>query len=105
MKYVVTSTALDRTWSNTVTIEGDMTQFINKLKSEPGLDIGVHGSIAVAQSLLAAGVVDELKLVIMPKIVGRGRKLLEGLSTILVEPIQSKISPGGYLLVDYRIIK
>ena len=105
MKYVVASTELDRTWSNTTIVKGDMIEFVSKLKSEPGSDIGVHGSISVARSLLAAGVVDELKLVVMPKILGQGNRLLEDLPAISLEPIRSKISPGGYLLVDYRIVK
>lgn len=61
-------------------------------------------SWAAARALLAAGVVDELKLVIAPKIAGSGRRLLEGLPPIVLEPIRSSVSSGGHLLVDYRIV-
>ena len=71
--------------------------------SSAGGDVGVHASISVAQALLAAGVVDELKLVIAPKIAGRGRRLLDGLPAIQLEAIRSAISPTGSLLVDYRV--
>jgi hypothetical protein len=43
--------------------------------------------------------------VIAPRIAGRGRRLLDGLPAIALEPIRSDISPTGYLLVDYRVIR
>jgi len=70
-----------------------------------GGDVGVHASISVAQALLAADVVDELRLVIGPMIVGRGRRFLDGLPAIQLELIRSEISPTGDLLVDYRVIR
>ena len=48
-------------------------------------------------------VVDELRLVIAPRIAGRGRRLLDGLPSIQLESIRSEISPNGYLLVDYSL--
>ena len=60
---------------------------------------------SVAQALLAADVVDELRLVIGPMIVGRGRRLLDSLPSMQLELIRSEISPTGYLLVDYRVIR
>jgi hypothetical protein len=43
--------------------------------------------------------------VIAPRIAGRGRRLLDGLPPIQLESIRSEISPTGYLLVDYRVIR
>src|SRR5687767_2686222 len=80
-------------------------KFARRLKDGPGGDIGVHGSISVAQALLAGGLVDELRLVIAPSIAGAGRRLLDGLPSIQLESIRSEISPTGYLLVDYRVIR
>ena len=104
-KYVATSTPLDQEWANATVIDGGLVEFVRDLKQQPGGDIGVHGSISVAQALLAAGVVDELSLVIGPMIAGRGRRLLDGLPSIQLELIRSEISPTGYLLVDYRVIR
>src|SRR5829696_2894331 len=73
-KYVATSTPLDRTWANTTAVDGDLVEFLHELRNRPGGDIGVHASISVAQSLLAAGVVDELRLVIAPATAGGGRR-------------------------------
>jgi dihydrofolate reductase len=104
-KYVATSTALEREWTNTTVIDGDLVGFVRDLKEQPGGDIGVHASISVTQALLAAGVVDELRLAIAPMIVGSGRRLLDGLPSTRLEPIRSLSSPSGYLLVDYRVIE
>jgi dihydrofolate reductase len=104
-KYVATSTPLDRDWANTTVIDGGLVEFVRDLKQQPGGDVGVHGSLSVAQALLAADVVDELKLVIRPMIAGRGRRLLDGLPPMQLESIRSEISPTGYLLVDYRVIR
>ncbi len=104
-KYVATSTPLDQDWANATVIDGGLVEFVRDLKQQPGGDIGVHGSISVAQALLAAGVVDELSLVIGPMIAGRGRRLLDGLPPMQLESIRSEISPTGYLLVDYRVAR
>jgi dihydrofolate reductase len=104
-KYVATSTPLTHEWTNAHVIEGGLVDFVRHLKGQPGGDIGVHGSISVTRALLAAGVVDELRLVIAPTIVGHGKRLLEGLPTMRLETIRSAASPSGYLLVDYRVIR
>jgi dihydrofolate reductase len=102
-KYVVTSTPLGRTWANGTVVDGELVEFVRDLRNRPGADIGVHASISVAQALLAAGVVDELRLVIAPTIAGSGRRLLDGLPAIRLESLRSITSPTGYLLVDYRV--
>jgi dihydrofolate reductase len=103
-KYVATSMPLDRDWANATVIEGGLVEFVRGLKQRDGGDAGVHASISVAQALLAAGVVDELRLVIAPRIAGHGRRLLDGLPPMQFEPIRSEMSPTGYLIVDYRVI-
>ncbi|MCU1414865.1 MAG: deaminase [Microbacteriaceae bacterium] len=104
-KYVVSSRPLDRGWTNASAIDGDLVEFVRDLKSRPGGDIGVHASISVALTLLAAGIVDELRLVIAPVIAGGGRRLLEGLPSIRFQCIRSSVSPTGHLLVDYRVLR
>jgi dihydrofolate reductase len=103
-KYVATSTPLDRDWANAIAVDGELVEFVRELKNQPGRDIGVHASISIAQVLLAAGLVDELRLVVAPTIPGSGRKLLEALPAIQLESIESSTSPKGYLLVGYRVI-
>ena len=104
-KYVATSTPLDRDWANATVLEGELVEFVRDLKQQRGGDVGVHASISVAQALLAADVVDELRLVIAPRVAGRGRRLLDGLPSIQLESIRSEISPTGSLLLDYRVVR
>lgn len=103
-KYVATSAPLTPEWAGATVIDGELVDFVRDLKRQLGGDIGVHASISVAQSLLAAGVVDELRLVIAPNIAGRGRRLLDGLPAIRFESIESTTSPTGYLLLGYRVL-
>ena len=102
-KHVATSSPLDRDWSNATVIEQGLVEFVRDLKRQRGGDVGVHASISVAQALLAADVVDELRLVIFPAIAGNGRRLLDGLPPMQLEPIESEVSPTGSLLVGYRV--
>jgi dihydrofolate reductase len=102
-KHVATSTPLDLAWENARPIDGPLVDFVRELKARPGGDIGVHGSISVAQSLLAAGLVDELKLVIGPMLASRGRRLLDGMPAGMLELINGETSPAGYLLAEYRV--
>jgi dihydrofolate reductase len=104
-KYVATSTPLVGEWSNATVIGGGLVDFVRDLKDRPGRAVGVHASISVAQTLLAAGVVDELRLVIAPTIVGSGRRLFDGVPPLRLETIRSVTSPSGHLLVYYQVIR
>jgi dihydrofolate reductase len=102
-KHVATSTPLDRDWANATAIDGPVVEFVRELRQQAGGDIGVHASISVVQALLAAGVVDELRFVIAPRIAGKGRRLLDGIPATSLELIQSETSPTGSLLLGYRV--
>jgi dihydrofolate reductase len=104
-KYVATSTPLDRGWANSTAVDGDLADCVRDLKAGSGGDIGVHASISVARSLLAAGVVDELRLVVAPAIAGTGKRLLDGLPAMRLESIASATSPTGYQLLGYRVLR
>jgi dihydrofolate reductase len=102
-KYVATSTPLDQDWANATAIDGELVAFVRDLKEQAGGDIGVHASISVAQVLLGAGVVDELRLVTAPAIAGGGRRLFDGVPPMRLESIGSEVSPSGSLLLTYRV--
>ena len=104
-KYVATSAPLDREWDNATAVTGELIDFVQDLKGQPGGDIGIHASISVTQALLTADVVDELRLVIAPTIAGSGRRLFDGLPPVRLELIQGTTSPSGHLLVDYQVIR
>ena len=96
---------LTEDWPNATALNGGLVEFVRDLRQQRGGDVGVHAQhLGRAGALLAVGVVDELRLVIAPRIAGRGRRLLDGLPSIQLESIRSEVS-AGYLLVDYRVIR
>jgi dihydrofolate reductase len=101
-KFVVTSTPPEQGWTKTEVVEDGLGDFVVELKQQPGADIGIHGSISVTQSLLEAGLVDELRLVIAPAVHIHGRRLFETGSPRRLSLTRSVTSPTGYLLLDYR---
>jgi dihydrofolate reductase len=103
-KYVATTTPLTREWTNAERIPGPVDDFVRELKSGAGGDIGIHGSISLTQSMLAAGLVDELRLLVAPRVVGSGRRLFEGDVVHTLELVHSTGSPSGSLLVRYDVV-
>jgi dihydrofolate reductase len=74
-KYVVSSTLTDPEWTNSTVIEGDVADAVARLKQEHDGDIVVHGSVQLAQALLENDLVDELRLMVFPVVLGSGKKL------------------------------
>ena len=102
-KFVVTSTTPGQTWANTTVIDGGLLEFVSELKRGPGGDIGVHGSIALTQSLLEQDLVDELRLVIAPAVHMHGRKLFDKALPKRLTLTRDVASPSGYVLLDFRV--
>jgi dihydrofolate reductase len=103
-KVVVTSTPLTKTWHNAAATAGPIEDVVRQLKSQAGQDIGVHGSITLAQSLLTAGLVDELQLVIGPVVGFGGRRLFQGSDSVRrFELMRAAATPSGCLIVAYRL--
>jgi dihydrofolate reductase len=85
-------------------VTGPVADIVRVLKALPGGDIGVHGSITLAQSLLAAGLVDELQLAVGPVLDPTGRRLFEGLDGLRrLELVSATPTPGGTVWVTYRV--
>lgn len=104
-KYVVSSklTDAEATWNNTQVLRGDVATEVAKLRAEPGGDVIVHGSARLAQSLIAHDLVDELRLMVFPIILGSGKRLLgEGGKPAKLELTSSKALSSGILLLTYR---
>ena len=74
-KHVLTSSPLRGSWSGAVVADGPLDDYVRRLQAQPGGDIGVHGSIALAGALLALDLVDRLELLVVPTIAGSGRRL------------------------------
>ena len=74
-KYVVSSTLENPEWNNTTVLKGDPVKEVSKLRQRPGGDIVVHGSAQLVQTLLEQDLVDELRLMIYPVVLGTGKRL------------------------------
>jgi dihydrofolate reductase len=74
-KYVVSSTLQDPQWNNSAVITGDLAAEVEKLKAQHDRDIVVHGSAMLVQGLLERDLVDELRLMVFPVILGSGKRL------------------------------
>ncbi|MDX6325946.1 MAG: hypothetical protein QOK15_2300 [Nocardioidaceae bacterium] len=103
-KYVATATPLTGGWTNAHRIEGPVDGFVRDLKTKEGSDIGLHGSISLTQSLLVAGLVDEVRLLVAPRVVGRGRRLFQENVAHALELVHSSSSTSGSLLAHYKLI-
>lgn len=104
IKHVATSSELSEPWENTVVIEGQpVSEYVRQLKQTDGGDIGVHGSMTLARTLLAADLVDKIHLVIAPTLAGTGDRLFADGShkrRVTLESIDHDLN--GNLLVAYR---
>ncbi|HEY6744184.1 MAG TPA: dihydrofolate reductase family protein [Mycobacteriales bacterium] len=76
-KYVVTTTLDTVEWTNSSIVTGDVAAEITALKEQPGRDIAMSGSGRLVEWLLHAGLLDELRLLVYPVLVGRGRRLFD----------------------------
>ena len=74
-KYVVSSTLKDPEWNNTTVLDGDLGEETSRLREEIDGDIVVHGSGRLVQGLLERGLVDELRLMVFPVVLGTGKRL------------------------------
>jgi dihydrofolate reductase len=74
-KYVVSTTLEDPSWSNSTVIAGDVPQSVARLKDEIDGDILVNGSIQLVQTLLENDLVDELRLMVFPTVLGAGKRM------------------------------
>jgi dihydrofolate reductase len=74
-KYVVSSTLRDPQWNNSTLLSGDVVDEVTRLKREQDGDIVVHGSAQLVQSLIENDLVDELRLMVFPVVLGTGKRL------------------------------
>jgi dihydrofolate reductase len=106
-KYVVSSTLKDPDWTNSTVLEGDLAGAVSEVKGKHGGDIVVHGSAQLAQSLIEEGLVDELRLMVFPVVLGSGKRFFgetsdkrplkltssetvgDGVAILVYEPVRS----------------
>jgi dihydrofolate reductase len=103
-KYVVSSSMTDPQWRNSTILSGDPVDEVRRLKDSDGGDITLSGSITLAHAVLAAGLVDEIRLLIFPAVQGRGQGLVaEGTSIPHLELLESQAFRSGVALLRYAV--
>jgi dihydrofolate reductase len=100
----VASRTLDRVeWNNSELIAGDVATEVAKLKEANGPELQVHGSTDLLQTLLAAGLIDELRLLIFPVVAGSGKRLFgDGASPGGLKLVSSTTSSSGVIRATYE---
>ena len=98
-KFVVSSTLADPEWQNTTVVSGDLPTEIPKLAQQFDRDVLVAGSAQLVQGLLAADLVDELRLMVFPVVLGAGKKLFtEGGDELAFDLVDAR--PAGSTVIQ-----
>jgi dihydrofolate reductase len=103
-KVVVSKTLKSAAWNNSTIVAGNVAESIATLKRQPGQDILVFGSAKLVQSLLPLNLVDEIRLLVHPVVMGRGKRVFgEGSPTTPLELAQSVPLGAGVVALSYRL--
>lgn len=104
-KYVVSKTLKDAKWSNSKIIKGDLAQEISKLKTTPGQDILVAGSAQLVNLLIQKNLVDELRLMVYPVVLGKGKLLFkDGSEKRALQLVEAKpVGAEGVITLVYHL--
>ena len=102
-KYVVSSTLSNPEWTNSTVLQGDLGEEVAKLKERYEGDIVVHGSARLAQELLDRDLVDELRLMVYPVVLGQGKRVFgETSDKKTLRLAGSKVVGDGVLILTYE---
>ena len=102
-KYVVSSTLEEPAWSNSTVLKGDLAEEVAKLKEAHDGDVVVHGSAQLTQALLEQDLVDELRLMVFPVVLGSGKRLFgETADKKRLRLVDSKTVGDGVAILTYE---
>jgi len=101
-KYVVSSTLEKPEWNNSTVLKGGVAEEVAKLKREHDGDILVHGSPQLVQALIEHDLVDELRLMVFPVVLGSGKRLFgETSDKKTLKLVDSKVVGEGVAILTY----
>jgi dihydrofolate reductase len=102
-KFVASNTLTDPQWADTTVLSGDLAAAIRELKATRGGELQVHGSGTLTRWLLENELIDEMNLLIIPIVVGRGARLFpENGPDLALDLVESRAFPKGITLQVYR---
>ena len=106
-KYVVSTTLKKLDWNNSRLIKSNVVEEVKKLKQQPGKEILVYGSGKLVNTLLKHDLVDELRLMVHPVVLGSGRRLFDDNAETMkvLKFADSKTFPSGIILLSYHPAK
>jgi dihydrofolate reductase len=101
-KHVVSTTLTEPEWTNTTVLEGDLADGVAKLKKQYDRDIVVHGSPQLVQALLDQDLIDELRLMVFPVVLGAGKRLFgETTDKKPLKLVDTKTYGDGVVVLTY----
>jgi dihydrofolate reductase len=102
-KYVVSSTLDAPEWTNSTVLKGDLADEVGRLKDRHEGDVVVHGSARLVQALLERDLVDELRLMVFPVVLGSGRRLFgETSDKKPLRLVDSRVVGDGVAILVYQ---
>jgi dihydrofolate reductase len=102
-KFVVSSTLERPEWSNSTVLKGDVAEEVAKLRQEQDGDIVVHGSAQLVQALIEQDLVDELRLMVFPVVLGAGKRVFgETSDKKALRLVDSKVVGDGVAILVYE---
>jgi dihydrofolate reductase len=102
-KHVATHRSDTLDWQNSHALQGNLADAIRALKQQDGADLLTWGSADMVRQLLAAGLVDELRLMIFPVLLGHGKRLFgDNAQPSAFTLVHSTRTPGGVQLTRYE---
>jgi dihydrofolate reductase len=105
-KYVVSSTLEDPDWNNSTVLKGDVVDAVSKLKQELNGEIVVLGSPSLARTLIEHDLVDELRLMVYPVVLGGGEHLFgETSHKIFMRLVETRPVGGGIAILIYEPVR
>jgi len=105
-KYVVSTTLTDPAWNNSTVVDGEVAAAVARVKDEVDGDIVVHGSASLVQALIENDLVDELRLMVFPVVLGTGKRLFGDTSD--KKPwrlVDSRVVGDGVSIVIYQPVR
>jgi dihydrofolate reductase len=101
-KHVASRTLTSVEWDTARLIEGDVPDAVRKLKAQDGGELQVHGSAGLIQTLLAEDLVDELRLIVFPVVLGHGKRLFgQGAIPRTWKLKTQSTTPSGAVMLSY----
>ena len=103
---IVISHTLDKAdWNNTRLIKDNVAQEITRLKQQPGKDLAIFGSAKLAASLLQLRLIDEIRVIVNPLLLGKGTPLFQNITVpIKLELLKVRTFGNGNVLLCYQVV-